>query len=55
MLAMFIGWKLFRRTKFVGLLDMDLETDAYPADKLEPEFERPLWRKRVYNVWRWIL
>ncbi|KAL8993567.1 MAG: hypothetical protein Q9169_006249 [Polycauliona sp. 2 TL-2023] len=55
MLVMFIGWKLLKRTKLVKLLEMDLETDTYPADKLEPRKKKSTWREKVYHIWRWIL
>ena len=55
MLAMYVGWKVLKRTKVVKLLEMDLETDTYPAERLDPATERSGWRRRVYEVWRWVL
>ena len=57
MLLMYLGWKLLKRTKIVGLKEMDLETDTYPADELDPAVEaaKSPWKERVYNTWRWIL
>lgn len=55
MLVMFVGWKLLKRTKLVKLDEMDLETDTYTLEDLEPTADKPGWRSRVYNLWRWIL
>ena len=55
MLVMYLGWKTFKRTKIVRLLDMDLETDTYPADMIDHEAEKSVWKERAYDIWRWIL
>ena len=57
MLVMYVGWKALKRTKIVKLHEMDLETDTYPADKLDPLFghQTSSWKERAYNIWRWIL
>ncbi|KAL8937891.1 MAG: hypothetical protein Q9216_004197 [Gyalolechia sp. 2 TL-2023] len=55
MLVMYLGWKVVKRTKVVKLEEMDLETDTYPAERLEPELEKNPWRQKAYHVWRWIL
>ena len=57
MLVMYLGWKVLKRTKVVKLLEMDLETDTYPAERLDPAFEagKSVWRERAYNIWRWLL
>lgn len=57
MLVMYVGWKILKRTKVVKLLDMDLETDTYPAERLDParETEESAWRERAYSIWRWFL
>ena len=57
MLVMYLGWKAFKRTEFVKLHEMDLETDTYPVDRLDPVFghNSSLWKERAYNIWRWIL
>lgn len=55
MLAMFVGWKLLKRTKFVKLHEMDLETDTYPADRVDPKQEKSGWKQKAYHIWRWIL
>lgn len=55
MFVMYLGWKVIKRTKIVALKEMDLETDTYPADRLDPELEKSPWRQKAYNIWRWIL
>ncbi len=57
MLVMYLGWKALKRTKIVARLDMDLETDTYPAERLDPAADagKSVWRERAYNTWRWIL
>lgn len=57
MLVMYLGWKVLKRTKLVKLLEMDLETDTYAAERLDPASEagKSVWRERVYNIWRWLL
>ncbi|KAL8917194.1 MAG: hypothetical protein Q9208_008096 [Pyrenodesmia sp. 3 TL-2023] len=57
MLVMFTGWKVLRRTRLVDLREMDLVTDTYPPEELNPadDFEKTEWKGRVYRVWRWIL
>ncbi|KAL9013256.1 MAG: hypothetical protein Q9173_002041 [Seirophora scorigena] len=46
MLLMYTAWKARKRTKVVKLQEMDLVTDAYPAEKLKPadDFERTTWK-----------
>ena len=58
MLVMYVGWKLLKRTKVVKLQDMDLVTDTYPAedvDPLEEDNAKSVRKQRVYNIWRWVL
>ena len=57
MLVMYAGWKLLKRTKVVKLRDMDLVTDTYPAEDLDPleEGGKSVRKQRAYNVWRWVL
>lgn len=38
MVVMFVFWKIFKRTKFVHLHEMDLTTDRYDFD---PEYKDP--------------
>ncbi|KAK7214587.1 hypothetical protein V2G26_002590 [Clonostachys chloroleuca] len=55
MLLMFVIWKLVKRTKFVKLEEMDLETDVYTVDedhKLEPEDEKG-WKGKAKTVLTW--
>ena len=57
MLVMYLGWKILKRTKVVRLHEMDLETDTYPVDRLDPisETGNSVWRERAYSIWRWLL
>ncbi|KAL8715202.1 MAG: hypothetical protein Q9220_001160 [cf. Caloplaca sp. 1 TL-2023] len=57
MLVMYVGWKLLKGTRIVRLSDMDLETDAYPADVVSsaPDAQKYPWRVKAYHVWRWLL
>lgn len=55
MLVMYLGWKVVKRTEVVELRQMDLETDTYSAERLDPELEESPWRRKAYDVWRWIL
>lgn len=52
MLVMYVGWKLFKKTKFVQLDEMDLETDRYV---LEEKAEETSWKTRATTIWRWVL
>lgn len=55
MLLMFVVWKLVKRTKFVKLEEMDLETDVYTVDEdheLEPEDEKG-WKGKAKTVLTW--
>ncbi|KAK4093910.1 hypothetical protein ACCO45_013527 [Purpureocillium lilacinum] len=52
MLVMFVAWKLIKRTKFVRLEEMDLETDVYPA---EPELEKEKgWQSKLKSAVTWV-
>ena len=57
MLVMYLGWKVLKRTKVVRLLEMDLETDTYPVERLVSSSEagKSAWRDRAYSIWRWLL
>ena len=57
MLVMYLGWKLLKRTKLVGLRDMDLETDTHTLEEIDPEddLRKSAWKKKAYDIWRWIL
>ena len=52
MLIMFVGWKLFKKTKWVKLEEMDLVTDVHTAD--EEELEKKGWQSRTKRVVNWI-
>ncbi|KAJ6441171.1 amino acid permease [Purpureocillium lavendulum] len=52
MLIMFVAWKVIKRTKFVKLEEMDLETDVYPA---EPELEKEKgWQSKLKSAATWL-
>ncbi|KAF5963676.1 amino acid transporter AAT family [Fusarium coicis] len=52
MLLMFVVWKLIKKTKFVGLSEMDLETDVYTIE--EKVTEETGWKTKVKNVVTWL-
>lgn len=52
MLVMFVGWKLIKRTKFVRLDEMDLETDVHTAD--EAEEEKIGWQTKAKKAISWV-
>lgn len=56
MLLMFVGWKLYKRTKLVSYADMDLETDVYVMDEddVAAMQKEKTARGRVEKVLRWI-
>lgn len=48
----FVVWKVFKRTKFVKLVDIPLkEALDRAAEDIEIEKEAPLWRKIVGILW----
>jgi amino acid transporter, AAT family len=53
MLIMYVGWKLWHRTKIVRLEDMDLETDRYegPTDSGGPTKG---WKTRAGSILTWL-
>lgn len=51
MLVMYLGWKVFKRTKLVSLDEMDLETDVYVADEIEEQKKGWLGRGRRVVEW----
>lgn len=56
MAVMYLGWKVVKRTRVVGVENMDLETDVYEVrkeDQEEAENERTS-KGRVERVLRWI-
>lgn len=55
MLLMFVGWKWFKGTKFVGLLEMDLETDVYHPEAGEVDRDAAVgWKGKGRAVLRWV-
>ncbi|RDL34448.1 Uncharacterized protein BP5553_07576 [Venustampulla echinocandica] len=56
MFVMYVAWKVFKKTKIVGLAEMDLETDVYTVgeeDLKEMEKEKG-WKGKARSVLRWI-
>jgi amino acid transporter, AAT family len=56
MLVMYLGWKILKRTKIVGLHEMDLDTDVYvitEEERLE-ELKEKTAQGRFKAVLRWI-
>jgi AAT family amino acid transporter len=51
MLFMYVGWKLWKRTKIVKLAEMDLETDRYhgPTEANKPK----TWKNRGVGILSW--
>ncbi len=49
--GMIILWKLFKRTKFVRASEMDLVTDVYTKDDMEPKKEG--WQGRGKRIGTW--
>ncbi|QPH10363.1 hypothetical protein C2857_001642 [Epichloe festucae Fl1] len=54
MLAMYVAWKLYKRTKLVKLEEMDLVTNVYTADEEEPEKKKKGCRSRARNFLGWL-
>ncbi|KAI9372815.1 amino acid permease/ SLC12A domain-containing protein [Aspergillus egyptiacus] len=52
MLVMFLAWKLIKKTKFVRLHEVDLETDTYT---LEGPVERTRFTQRVRGLLNWVV
>lgn len=60
MLVMFVGWKLIKRTKYVRLDEMDLETDRYtfiPQERddaaemdLGPQTQAQSTQRKMFSV-----
>lgn len=56
MAVMYLGWKLAKRTKITGLMEMDLETDVYEVgkeDEMDAQREKSA-RGKIERVLRWI-
>lgn len=53
MLIMYVGWKAFKKTKIVGLDNMDLETDTHTPT--EEDKVTTGWRARFKDIRNWIV
>jgi amino acid transporter, AAT family len=51
MALMFVGWKLLKRTKFQRASEMDLDSDVYTKDDIEPEEKG--WKSRGGRIGTW--
>jgi AAT family amino acid transporter len=55
MLFMYLGWKLWKRTRIVSLDEMDLETDVYEVQPGELDrVDRPGWKGKAESAIRWV-
>ncbi|KFZ01432.1 hypothetical protein V501_09997 [Pseudogymnoascus sp. VKM F-4519 (FW-2642)] len=55
MALMFVGWKLLKKTKIVGLKEMDLVTDVYHPEPGEVDRDAVVgWKGKARAVLRWI-
>jgi AAT family amino acid transporter len=55
MLIMFLGWKVWKKTKLVKLNEMDLETDVYEVQPGELDrVDKPGWGGKVESAIRWV-
>ena len=52
MLVMYLAWKFLKKTKFVSLDEMDLETDVHTADEQEPK--KKGWKAKTKRVVTWL-
>ncbi|CAI6336123.1 unnamed protein product [Periconia digitata] len=50
-ILMIIGWKLIKKTKFVKAHEMDLETDVYTKDQMDPEEKD--WKSKGKRIGTW--
>lgn len=53
-LSLFFGYKLVKRTKFVGLAEMDLWSGKAEIDRLESTWVKPVPRNFLERIWFWI-
>lgn len=53
MLVMYVGWKVFKRTKTVKLDEMDLETDTYVAEQEKPP--KTGWKAKLRRGLNWLV
>lgn len=55
MLTMFLVWKLIKRTKFVKLEQMDLETDVHTVDeKIAEKVDETGWKSKLKRGVNWV-
>jgi AAT family amino acid transporter len=54
MLVMYVGWKLFKKTKWVKLEEMDLVTDVHTADEDERSEKGKGWQSRAKRILNWL-
>ena len=54
MLAMYLGWKVFKKTKIVKLEEMDLETDRYIESEDDQEIEKSVTMTRFKRYLSWL-
>jgi AAT family amino acid transporter len=67
MAVMFVGWKLFKRTKWVKLEEMDLVSDRYDTGLTSDERAQALddakltdwkkgqgWKQRMFSIGQWL-
>jgi amino acid transporter, AAT family len=52
MLIMYLGWKFVKKTRLVGLGEMDLDTDAHTAAEEKPV--ETTWQARAKAVMNWL-
>lgn len=52
MLLMYVGWKIVKRTRFVRLEEMDLDTDTYVAE--QEKVKTKGWNTRARRVLNWL-
>ncbi|KAH6644994.1 amino acid permease [Truncatella angustata] len=53
MLVMYLAWKFLKKTKLVGLAEMDLDTDTHTADEGKPTVPKT-WRGRLKRALTWL-
>ncbi|KAL7921004.1 amino acid permease/ SLC12A domain-containing protein [Trichoderma austrokoningii] len=53
-LSLFFGYKLVKKTKFVGLAEMDLWSGKAEIDRLESTWVKPVPRNFLERIWFWI-
>lgn len=55
MFVMYVGWKVFKKTKIVGLGEMDLESDVHTISDVDLKEEREKTKLgKVKKVLNWI-